>query len=169
MRYLYVPSETLPHPDVRVALRLDLLDVERHDLRVWASKTNLVDPRLRISLVNHDERIHLGEVIAAVILVALITRNIVEVENAGSILESSDDFDLCHNRRQVWFHDELDVARHVAELGLSDVCITNDRDLSGVPHFVQKTRFLFLLNTGSTGGGRFNFFSALVASKGLVL
>lgn len=96
MRHLYVPSETLPHPDVRVALRLDLLDVERHDLRIWASKTNLVDPRLRISLVNHDERIHLGEVIATMLLVTLIARNIVEVENAGSILKSSDDFDLLH-------------------------------------------------------------------------
>jgi hypothetical protein len=114
-----------------------------------------------------------------VLLVSLIARNIVEEENARSILESSDDFDLGHNRRHILFHDELvDLrvldtpeikSRHVAELGLSDVRITDYRDLRGVPHFVQKTRFLFLLNTGSTGGDRFYFFLSLLASKGLVL
>jgi hypothetical protein len=152
VRHLLVLSETLRHPDVRVALRFDLLDVERRNFRVGSRRANLVDPRLRISLVDDDERIHLGEVIAAMLLVSLIARNIIEEENTRSILESSDDFDLGHNRRHIRFHDELvDLhvvylvlgvhhapeihRRHVAELGLSDTRIADDSYLRGVVHF----------------------------------
>ncbi len=132
---------------MRVPLRLDLLDVERHDLGIGPSRANVVDPRLRRSGVDHDERVHLGEVVAAVLLVTLVAGNVVEEEHARSILERSDDLDLRHDRRHVRlrnelakFHRLLDApevkSRHVAELGLPDPRVADERDLRGAPHFV---------------------------------
>ena len=152
MLHLRVLSETLRHPDVRVALRLDLLDVERNNFRVGSRRANLVNPRLRISAVDDDERIHRGEIVAAVVLVTVGARNFEEVESTRSVLEPSDDFDLGHNRRHIRLHDELvdfhvvelvllvhhalEIhRRHVAELGLSDARVADDRDILWVVHF----------------------------------
>ena len=121
---------------MRITLCFDVLDIERRNFCIGSGRTNIVNPRLRISAVDHDERIHLGEMMAAVVLVTLVAGNVVEEERARSILEPSDDFDLGHNRRHIRFHDELDVTRHVAELGLPDACVADDRDLCSVVHLV---------------------------------
>jgi len=126
----------LRHPDVRITLRLDVLDIERRNICVGSRRANIVNPRLRISAVYDDKRIHLGEMMAAMLLVTLVAGNVVEEENARSILESSDDFDLGHNRRNIRFHDKLLDARHVAELGLSNTRITDDSNFRWVVHFV---------------------------------
>ena len=138
MLHLRVLSETLRHPDVRIALRFDVLDVERHNFRVGSRRANLVNPRLRISAVDDDERIHRGEMVAAVLLETVVAGNIVEEKTAWSVLEPSDDFDLRHDSRHVRFHDKLaDIhARQVTELGFSDARVADNRNFRWVVHFV---------------------------------